>query len=78
MHKPAQKTIEQIERCFVYHPPFGDQATRYRDIREGARLLARLMSEACPESRELALALTSLQQAVMWANSAIAIHEVET
>lgn len=64
-----------IENTFTYHAPFGDQAARYEIIRKAAKDLAITMERACPESRELSLALTAVQQAVMWANASIAINE---
>jgi hypothetical protein len=68
-------TEEQIESIFTYRPPFGDQPVRYQLIRKSAKQLAQLINEACPESREKSLAITTLQQTVMWANAAIAINE---
>lgn len=68
-------TTAQITNTFTHHPPFGDQTARYEVIREYARSLAFMIDEACPESREKSLALTSVQQAVMWANASIAINE---
>ncbi len=70
-------TQEQIANTFTYHKPFGSQPQRYENIREGARRLAENISANCPESREKSLALTNLQQAVMWANASIAINETE-
>ena len=60
---------------FTYHAPFGDQPIRYEMIRDRARNLAEFIAEKCRASRELAQALTSLEQAVMWANAAIARNE---
>ncbi len=71
-------TKEQINNTFMYHRPFGDQAERYERLRERAKILASEIQTDCPESREKALALTNLQQAVMWANASIAINETET
>ena len=68
--------IEEIERIFTYHAPIGDQAERYGKIRELAKDLALVLNLLCPESREKSLALTSLQQTVMWANASIAIHDL--
>jgi hypothetical protein len=68
-------TDQQIENTFTYHEPFGDQPLRYKEIRDQARKLATILQAACPESREKSLALTSLQQTVMWANASIAINE---
>ena len=70
-------TNEQIESLFTYHRPFGDQATRYERIRSAAIAMAGFIQGNCPESREKSLALTNLQQAIMWANAAIAINEKE-
>lgn len=70
-------TKAQIENTFSYHRPFGDQPQRYESIRAKARELAEVVQESCPESREKSLAVTNLQQAVMWANASIAINEKE-
>ena len=64
-----------INRNFTYHRPTGTQQTRYEHIREEAKGLAYLINSACPDSREKSLALTNLEQAVMWANAAIARNE---
>lgn len=68
-------TKEQIENHFSYHPPKGDQQDRYERIRLHAKYLAEAINGLCPESREKALAMTNLEQAVMWANAAIARNE---
>lgn len=64
-----------IENNFCYHPPKGDQPERYQIIRKNAKDLAMLFDELCPESREKSLAMTNLEQAVMWANASIARNE---
>lgn len=66
-----------IDNIFTYHKPFGSQPSRYEQIRETAKELAAMILDACPESREKSLALTNVQQAVMWANASIAINEKE-
>ena len=65
----------QIDNIFTYHAPKENQAERYKLLRQYARELALRIEEHCPESREKSLAITSLQQTVMWANAAIAINE---
>ena len=70
-------TTEQIEDTFTYHKPFGDQPQRYEALRNMAKMLATLIQGSCPESREKSLAITNLQQAIMWANASIAINETE-
>jgi len=68
-------TQEQIENIFTYHAPKGDQVERYETLRTWARSMALLINANAPESREKSLAFTHLQQAIMWANAAIAINE---
>lgn len=68
-------TFQQIDNIFTYHSPKNDQPQRYEEIRTQARHLAHLIVQTTPESREQSLAITNLQQAVMFANAAIAINE---
>lgn len=68
-------TNEELNKRFTYHAPFGDQPRRYEDIRRNAYTLAGFLVASCPESRELSLALTKLEEAVFWANAAIARNE---
>jgi hypothetical protein len=65
-----------LDRRFTYHAPKGDQADRYNDIRKTARDFAVLLKLYCPESREQGLALTHLEETVMWANASIARNEI--
>ena len=64
-----------IENTFTYHRPFGTQPERYEHLRAVAKGLATAVMLHCPESREKSLALTAVQQAVMWANASIACNE---
>lgn len=66
---------EEIENRFSYHSPKNDQPARYEQIRSMAKEFATLVEAACPESREKSLAITNLEQAVMWANASIARNE---
>jgi len=74
-YKVSEKDEKQIENNFKYHTPKDDQATRYERIRHEAKLFAESLGLVCPPSRELSLALTNLENAVMWANSSIARNE---
>jgi hypothetical protein len=69
--------IDELTNIFSYHPPFGDQQVRYDIIRGEAKSLAIHIEKWCPRSREKSLAITKLQECVMMANAAIAIHEVK-
>lgn len=66
---------EQIEHAFTYHAPKPGQPEKYTTIREMAKHLALHILANTPESREQSLALTNLEQAIMWANASIARHE---
>jgi hypothetical protein len=74
---PTPSRQLNLQEIFTYHRPFGDQPFRYQAIRETALKLGELILATCPDSRERSLAITNLQQAVMWANSSIAINEKE-
>lgn len=69
------RTEDQIENNFRYHAPQSGQIERYDVLRSSAKDLATTFATRCPESRELSLALTKLEEAVMWANAAIARNE---
>ena len=64
--------ISDLENRFTYHAPKEGQPKKYEDIRAKGLELARLLDELCPDSREKSLAITSLEESVMWANSSIA------
>lgn len=65
----------QIEKAFTYHAPKEGQVERYTQIRDKAKELATLIYDACPGSREQSLAITKIEEAVMWANASIARNE---
>lgn len=67
-----EKLALEIECRFTYHPPKPEQLTKYLELREKAKEFAKLVAELVPESREQALALTKIEEAVMHANSGIA------
>lgn len=66
---------QDLAKRFTYHAPKGDQANRYEAIRDRAHDLAGWINHYCPDSREKSLAVTALEEAVMWANASIARNE---
>jgi len=66
---------EELLLRFTYHAPHGTQIARYNDLRQAALTFAGLIDALTPVSREQSLALTALEEAVMWANAAIARRE---
>ncbi len=68
-------SMAEVARRFTYCAPKGDQIGRYESIRSTARELALYIRTHCPDSEERKHSLACLQEAVMWANAAIAINE---
>lgn len=63
----------RIEHNFTYHPPSNDDLVkRYRTIRDEGKSLAHTIDTTVPESREKSIALTRLEEVVMWSNAGIA------
>lgn len=60
---------------FTYHAPKRNQLPRYETLRAEGHALAKKILLLTPKSREQALALTKLEEAIMFANAAIARHE---
>jgi hypothetical protein len=77
MQPTKEDIIKRINNDFIYHSPHSDQLARYAALREAGRLLAIKIVESTPVSREQSLALTNLEQAIMFANAAIARNEQE-
>jgi hypothetical protein len=65
---------QDLSNRFTYHAPVGDQGARYVELRDRAHELASHIDRLAPDSREKSLAITHLEDAVMWANAAIARH----
>lgn len=70
-----QRTVDQIENNFKYHSPKDDQPERYPILRDAGKDLAYKIITLTPPSREQSLALTNLEQAIFWANAAVARNE---
>lgn len=77
MYQPSEVDKEKLKNNFVYHPPLPGQPPRYELIRDIAKHYVDLLTQICPPSRELSLAITNVEQAVMWASAAIARNETE-
>jgi len=67
--------MNDLENRFTYHKPNATQANLYTVLRSSALKLAELIDEAVPEGREKSLALTKLEETVMWANAGIARNQ---
>lgn len=61
---------------FTYHDN-PDKRDSYQDIRNNALAFARVVNIICSDSKEKEQAILYIEQAVMWANAAIARDERE-
>jgi hypothetical protein len=58
---------------FGYHPPSSeDVKVDHETIRGECYWLANVVDRLCPDSREKSTAITKIEEAMMWANAAIA------
>lgn len=63
-----------VDGRFRFHPATPATGPKHDEIREKHRKLGLWLLANVPNSRERSLALTALQEAMMWANAAVAIH----
>lgn len=65
-----------MSETFKHHEFDDDQIETSELIRDSAEELEATIAMWCVPSREKSLALTKLEECVMWANKAIALHGV--
>lgn len=65
----------EIENWFRYHRPTEDQQRRYVEIRDQAKVMAKLMVKHVPACADRTAALRDLRRLVMAINMAIACNE---
>lgn len=75
MYLPTNEEIEKVGRSFEFHPASDEQQVRYQTIRTMHKDIALSLMRFCPPSRERSLALTQLEQSMMWAVKSIACNE---
>ncbi|MFN0092874.1 MAG: hypothetical protein ACKVWR_21780 [Acidimicrobiales bacterium] len=63
---------DRITHDFKHHPPTGGKVAKHENIRAALGSMAHMLDHYLPECREKSLALTKLEEAMFWANAAIA------
>ena len=66
---------EDMQKRFTYHAPKEGQPGRYEVLRKYGHLMAHTILQETPISREQSVAITKVEEAVFWANAAIARNE---
>ena len=63
----------ELDERFKHHPPTTMKIENaHTDLRLAARKMMRAVEEICPAGREKDLALTKIEEAMFWANAAVA------
>jgi hypothetical protein len=62
----------ELENNFKYHAPSPEQIPIYQELRTRCGELAQYINDVVPDSREKSLAVTKLEEVVMWANAGVA------
>lgn len=74
-YAPLPQTDEKsLSQRFTHHPPQGDQADRYTQVRAHCLNTARAIVALTPPSPEQSRALNALDEVMFLANAAIARH----
>lgn len=72
MYRP----IQEVAKSLTNQPPTTDKVIQRMEIvREDAKQFLQVLYGNVPEGRELSIALTHLEETVMWAIKGIALHQ---
>jgi hypothetical protein len=71
-HRNMQE--RELANIYTYHAPDASQIAMYTKIRNMGGDLADMINRFCLPCRELDQAMLKVEEAVMWANAAIARH----
>lgn len=61
-----------LRNRFTFHPATPSTGPKHEDVRMASLHFATFISSTVPPGREQALALTKIEEAMMWANAGIA------
>lgn len=64
---------EDIENRFAFHAATtAEKRDEHTSVRQNCRALADFLNEKLPEGREKSLAMTALEEVMLWGNAALA------
>jgi hypothetical protein len=65
--------MDDLENRFSYHPPLTEERKREHErVRTYLLQMAQEFNQSLPDGREKALVITKLEEAMFWANAALA------
>lgn len=70
-------TAEDVKRSLTNVRPSPEAIARIEQVREGAKVMVEYVFSHVPECRERSLALTHLEETVMWAVKGICLKDPE-
>lgn len=72
-NETSDSVYEEMSKRFDHHPPTtSDTVKAHESARAACKVLAIAICQTVPEGRERSLALTKIEEAMFWANAAIA------
>lgn len=70
-------TDNELENRFKYHPPSNNNIASFHEVvRHELHKVAQQFNDILPHCRESSLAITKLEEAMFWANAAIARNQL--
>lgn len=70
--QPRGITSDDLNNRFAFHPATGTTGDRHAVVRAKCFELAAHLAATLPPGRETSLAITALEEVMMWSNAAIA------
>jgi len=72
MKYPSEAVVADMQNRFAYHAPTGNKVNIHAELRNRFGAIALFTLASTPPSREQSLAITKIEEAMLWANAAIA------
>ena len=70
--QPRGITLDDLNNRFAFHPATDLTGPKHAEVRRQCFVLAEFLINSLPPGREASLAITALEECMMWSNAAIA------
>ena len=67
--------LEKLKKSMTNIKPNEDQIYKIKSLRESYKFAAEALGSLCKDSRELSIAVTNLEQSLMWAVKSIVLED---